>query len=261
LVTVAPVFQLKHHYWKFPFVGKVPYKGFATPEEADEEAKNFPEDKYDVYIRGASAYSTLGWFDDPILSSMLNYRKSSLVNLIIHETVHATVYIKDNADFNERLATFIGNKGAEYFYLKKEGDNSKTLENIKLRLIDEKIFSDFISKEIDDLKKWYKDNRKKVTFETKEKRISEILQRYEKDILPKFKTKRYQFFTKTKLNNARLLAIKTYVYDLSDFQKMYDLLGKDFKKLVTYAKTLEDADHPGKKLKQDIAKIISETKI
>jgi len=119
ILRAAPIYELKHYLWSFPIVGDLPYKGYFSEEEAKSAAKDFSHKEYDTYVRGVTAYSTLGYFNDPILSSMLRYQNHDLVNTIIHETVHATIYIKNNADFNERLATFIGNKGAELFYLKK----------------------------------------------------------------------------------------------------------------------------------------------
>jgi predicted aminopeptidase len=123
--------RLEGYTWHFPIIGDVPYKGFFSLEDAKEEEKLLLKKNLDTYLRGVTAYSTLGWFDDPILSSMMSYSDHYLVETIIHETVHATIYIKDNADFNEQLASFLGAKGAEKFYLKHEGPDSKTLKNIK----------------------------------------------------------------------------------------------------------------------------------
>ncbi|MBC86423.1 MAG: aminopeptidase [Bdellovibrionaceae bacterium] len=250
VLSAAPVYELKTYRWKFPFVGAVPYKGYKTPEEAHVEAKTFDPNEYDTYVRGAGAYSTLGWFDDPILSSMTRYSDYDLVNVIIHETVHATLFIKDHADFNERLATFIGNKGAELFYLKKEGENSKTLARIKDINHDEKIFSAFLSKEIDDLKKWYESHKGRIDKKMKEDRLLEIKNRLKTDVLVKTRIIKYKRFLDEPLNNAKLLSLKTYVYDLSDFEKAYIKLGSDFEKLIEFAKTLEDVDDPEKTLKQ-----------
>src|SRR5262249_33798482 len=91
VLQVAPFNELSHYEWDYPIVGKMPYKGFFNKDLAKEEAKKFPEEKWDTYIRGVSAYSTLGWFHDPVLSSMLKYSDHELVDTIIHETVHANV--------------------------------------------------------------------------------------------------------------------------------------------------------------------------
>ncbi|MEQ1666174.1 MAG: aminopeptidase, partial [Bdellovibrionales bacterium] len=115
IVTVAEKWELKNHLYWYPFVGRMPYKGFFKLENAKEEEATFDKDKYDTMLRGVSAYSTLGWFDDPLLSSMLNGSDYNLVNTLIHESTHASLYIKNNSNFNERLAMFIGNIGTELY--------------------------------------------------------------------------------------------------------------------------------------------------
>jgi predicted aminopeptidase len=128
VVSASPKNELKHYLWKYPMVGELPYKGFPKKESADREAEKLKKDGLDVHVRGVSAYSTLGWFNDPVLSSMLRYKDHDLVNTIIHENVHATLYIKSEADFNERLAAFVGNIGTQYFYehVKRNISNFKT---------------------------------------------------------------------------------------------------------------------------------------
>ncbi len=244
IVHVAYPYELKYRYWSFPIVGKVPYKGFFSPEDAKKEALKFSSEGFDTFTRGVRAYSTLGWFRDPVLSSMLSYEKDDLVNLIIHETVHTTLYIKSSADFNEQLATFIGNKGTELFYTKTEGVNSEKLKRIKMKNDDEDIFSEFISAEVKSLEQWYKERKGKVGAKEKEERLLAIQERFQK---LKFKTKSYEFFGKMDLNNAILLGFKTYVNDLSKFEKVY-ARHESLKSFVQEMKTLESSKDPNKDL-------------
>ncbi|MBV2167706.1 MAG: aminopeptidase, partial [Bdellovibrio sp.] len=195
-----------------------------------------------------------GWFNDPVLSSMLRYDDYDLVNTIIHETVHATLYIKQAADFNERLATFLGNKGAEQFYLKKEGPDSPTLKQIQQENEDHKLFSLFISTELNNLEKWY--NELPATARSEEKRterIRQIQEHFIKNLQPQLKTKAFDKFPELKLNNARLLVYKTYMQDLGDFEKLYQLLGQDYSRFIEKCKSLEGAKDPAQSLKDLIA--------
>ncbi|MCB0415812.1 MAG: aminopeptidase [Bdellovibrionales bacterium] len=252
VVSVSPKDKLEYKKWSFPFVGKVPYKGFFSKQEALDEANKFDKNKYDTYVRGASAYSTLGWFNDPILSSMMKYKDYDIVNLIIHETTHATLYIKDNADFNERLASYVGNKGTELFYKSKEGPLSPTVIKLSEDQKDEKIFSEFISRETDKLKKWYEENKGKFSEEMRLSRLKEITERFKSEILPTLNTTQYKYFTQLQINNASLLSYKTYVYDLSDFEKAYLKNHENFNEFIEYCKTLESSTEPEKQLKQYI---------
>lgn len=250
LLRVSSTYQLEAYQWSFPFVGKFPYKGYFSRDEAEDAAASFPKDKYDTYIRGVSAYSTLGWFDDPILSSMLRYDNHNLVNTIIHETVHVTIFIKGHTDFNERLASFVSYIGTELFYKMREGENSSTMKLIKDKNHDKLLFSKFISTEIRELKEWYRDNKGLITKESKSKRLKDIQDSFIKNLRSKLKSSDYDYFSEVELNNAKLLPYETYISDLSDFEKLYIKTGKDFFNMIAYLKTLEELNDPERALKE-----------
>lgn len=256
VVSASEKAELKHHLWSFPFVGSVPYKGYfaekdAQAEEADLKAKNL-----DTYLRGVTAYSTLGWFKDPILSSMLGYNDFDLVNTIIHEIVHATIYIKSSADFNERLATFLGTEGMKLFYQKKEGVHSPTVQKAADEAADEKTFSEFITKEIKDVEVWYKDRKGQVIDESDRlARLAQIQERFKKDIQPKMKTSAYSRFPSIALNNARLMVYKTYLQDMTDFEELFELSRRDFQTFIENCRSLEESKKPEEDLKKLILQL------
>ena len=258
VVSAAPKWEMKHFKWSFPFVGEVPYKGFFSEDDAKAEEQSLKQKGLDTYLRGVSAYSTLGWFRDPVLSSMLNYDESDLVNTLIHETVHATLYIKSNADFNERLAVFLGNWGTELFYKEREGAQSKTLELIKLENQDEKVFATFITQELELLEHWYKETKSEDE-SLRQARIKEIQSRFLSEVKPRLKTKQYERFAGLQLNNARLLVYKTYLQDLSDFEKLAQKLDWNYGKFLAAVKALEKNPEPEKALK-DLSQPDSEVK-
>jgi len=125
VVLAARPFQMEAKEWKFPVIGEVPYKGFFREDLALDLKKELEEEGWDVIVRNPGGWSTLGWFTDPILSKMLSRSEGDLANLIIHEMSHATIFVKDSVDFNENLATFIGDRGAEKFLIHKYGATSK----------------------------------------------------------------------------------------------------------------------------------------
>src|SRR6185295_19409025 len=122
VIIACEPFRLKEKRWDFPVVGSVPYKGFFSEEKAKHERASLEAEGWDVSTRNPGGWSTLGWFTDPILSGMLRRSDGDLASLIIHETVHATIYVRDSSDFNENLASFIGDRGAEIFLARKFGD-------------------------------------------------------------------------------------------------------------------------------------------
>lgn len=124
VVQACEPFQLKAKQWEFPVVGTVPYKGFFEKQKALDERTKLEAEGYDVSILNPGGWSTLGWFTDPILSGMLKRNEGDLASLIIHEMVHATIFVKDDVDFNENLASFIGDTAAYYFLASKYGKTS-----------------------------------------------------------------------------------------------------------------------------------------
>lgn len=110
VVTACAPYDFKAFTWTFPLVGEVSYKGFFKKEFAQKEYNHLVSLGYDADIRGVSAWSTLGWLNDPVLSSALERSKGSLCNLMFHELFHATYYAPGSVDLNENLANFVAHK-------------------------------------------------------------------------------------------------------------------------------------------------------
>lgn len=125
VVMACEPFELKPREWKFPIIGAVPYKGFFNEKKAIELKSQLEKEGLDVIVRNPGGWSTLGWLTDPILSKMLSRSEGDLANLIIHEMSHATIFVKDSIDFNENLATFIGDRGTEKFLVDRYGEGSR----------------------------------------------------------------------------------------------------------------------------------------
>jgi predicted aminopeptidase len=144
VVTAAEPFELKAHKWMFPILGEVPYKGFFDANNAKQEYYQMRKEGLDANIGGASGWSTLGWFKDPVLSSMLNQNEGDLAELIIHELTHGTLFVKDSVEYNENLAQFVGVEGAKWFLRSKHGVNSDELRSYETSLEEEHIKSRFM---------------------------------------------------------------------------------------------------------------------
>ncbi len=258
VVSAAPRTELTPHLWHYPLVGSLPYRGYFNPDDARKESDALTKEGMDSYVRGVSAFSTLGWFRDPVLSSMLAYQDHDLVNTIIHETVHATLYIKSEADFNERLATFIGNKGTEMFYRKREGDASSTLGVIRRDNEDEQKFSAFISDEIGRLKAWYEQQKGNAIPESERRiRLEEIQLRFRQQLRGSLEGNHYKRFETGEINNARLLTYQLYLEDLSDFEAMYVKLGSNFDAFLKFCKDLERVETPAQYLAAEAHRDVS----
>jgi predicted aminopeptidase len=126
VVMACKPFALEPKEWKFPVIGEVPYKGFFDESKATALKEELQAEGWDVIVRNPGGWSTLGWFTDPILSKMLSRSEGDLANLIIHEMSHATIFVKDSIEFNENLATFIGDRGTEKFLIDRYGVDSES---------------------------------------------------------------------------------------------------------------------------------------
>ncbi|MGZ3883932.1 MAG: aminopeptidase [Bacteroidia bacterium] len=128
-ITASEKFSVKARYWEFPIVGKVSYKGFFDAHKALAEKNRLIVEGCDVDLRSVSAWSTLGWLSDPVLSSMLRRSKGGLCNLIFHELFHATYYAPSSVDDNENLASFVAHKATLRFLKGDTAEHKAYLDN------------------------------------------------------------------------------------------------------------------------------------
>ena len=124
VITGAEPYRLVAKQWHFPVLGTFSYKGFFEKDRADSTVAELKRDGFDTRIGEVSAWSTLGFLDDPVLSSFLNRSEGQLAELIIHELTHGTLFVKNNLDYNENLADFVGEYGALWFLARKYGRTS-----------------------------------------------------------------------------------------------------------------------------------------
>jgi predicted aminopeptidase len=119
-VFAAPRFSVEPKRECFPFTGCVAYRGFYSEDEAQRHAARLRGQGYDVHVGGVPAYSTLGWFDDPLLSTFMRYPETQVARLVFHELAHQVVYAKNDTTFNESFAVVVEEAGVRR-WLEHEG--------------------------------------------------------------------------------------------------------------------------------------------
>lgn len=117
----APPLSLEAHRWCYPLVGCAPYRGFFDPTRAEQQARQLQAAGLETYVGGVAAYSTLGWFADPLLSSFVFWPEPQLAELLFHELAHGVVWVRGDVGFNESFATFVGTQGVSDWYASRGG--------------------------------------------------------------------------------------------------------------------------------------------
>jgi len=156
VITASKEFELSSYQWSFPFLGKFTYKGYFDIKKAKKERAALDTEGYDTDLAEVNAWSTLGWFKDPVMSSMLRLSPGKLARVLIHEITHYNVFIKDDIQYNENLASFIGDKGAKKFLIDKFGKDSKELIDFEIFLHDVELFTTYMMGKSKELSAYYK---------------------------------------------------------------------------------------------------------
>jgi predicted aminopeptidase len=209
-ISASAKHKFEPYLWNFPFVGPLPYKGFFDRLRAQIERDELIALGYDVHLRSVSAYSTLGYFSDPLLSTMLSYPPHVLADLLIHELTHVTVYAKNQTDFNESLASFVGFHGSQLFLSQYFGKDTPWHSIAQGERADQNRFRAFMGTAITTLDSLYiTAGSEPDILARREQCFSEIKKQFSAT-LKQYADQRYASFLDWELNNAHLLSYRRY---------------------------------------------------
>ena len=226
VLSAAQRDQLTPKTWWFPVVGSVPYKGYFSELGALKDQAKLEEDGFDTYLRPTAAFSTLGWFADPLLSSLMRLDEVDLVETVLHELSHNHLFVKGHVRFNESFATFVGRTGAIEFFCNRDGGGPDTVKCLQAqaRWRDNQRFESFIEGLVERLEVIYQDSA--LTYETKlterQKIFDDHVEIFATTVQPSFEVSTFQNFLSTPLNNATLLTRVRYHHRLEDFQALLE---------------------------------------
>ena len=232
IVLAAPQTELRPYTWWFLVVGNVPYKGYFSKEEAQEEAERLNAQGYDTNIRTSAAFSTLGWFDDPLLSHLLRYQKETLTEVVFHELFHNTLYIKGAGAFNESAANFIGHRAAIDFFRDRFGAGSPEHTRAVQAWQDEREFGAYIESLAATLTELYKMN---IPKKDKLRLREEVFARSKAEWARRIEDRplhRFRGFTRQPLNNAVLMHYIVYLQNLDLFESLYEIEGRNLSRTI-----------------------------
>jgi predicted aminopeptidase len=151
VVTAAYPDRLEPYTWHYPIIGTIPYRGYFEREDAEAFGAKLRDRGYDVYIVEASGYSTLGWFDDPLPSGVLEEDRVGVASFIFHELLHQTVYVPGSIDFNETLATAVSIRlTSELFAARGDDEAVAATADRRARWLAQADFCDAFALRLDD---------------------------------------------------------------------------------------------------------------
>lgn len=240
--------RLASKTWWFPVVGSVPYRGFFDVGDAKGEQLKLEEKGFDTYLRPTGAFSTLGWFADPLVSSVLRADEVNVVATVLHELSHNHLFVSGQVRFNESFANFVGRAAAAEFFCSREGGGTDTVwcQRARARWEDDQTFSRFLDAFVGEIEAFYANES--LDYEGKVVGREEIFSRYRtmfaEEVQPTFQVSTFQYFLDIPLNNAIILARMRYHHRLTDFQTLLEERG-GLREAVRYlAAEAHGADDP-----------------
>jgi predicted aminopeptidase len=231
VVTASHPLRFEPVTWRFPIVGAVPYLGWFERADAIQQAQALSRDGNDVYVREARAYSTLGWFRDPVLSTMLKDGPDDVIEVVLHESMHATHYVPSQTIFNESLANFVGSHLATAYLKERLRADAWRLFDHEARAAEHERRVERLEAAHATLSALYASNLEDAEKLDKKHTILTALQRELGALHP--------------LNNAALLQAQAYDSGASGFAALLSACGASWPRFVREVRTIGQDDFTG----------------
>jgi len=220
--------------WWFPVVGRVPYKGFFDFALAQRAEKELAAEGYDTYLRPSPAFSTLGFFNDPLLSTTLGEDSLEIVNTVVHELTHNRFYASGEAVFNESFANFVGARGAERFF-RSRGDTARA-RRVAQRWGDDLLLGAVWDRTYRSLDSAFNAHAGEAGTAARLAARDTIYARARRWLVdsvgPRLTTIDARYAQRVRLDNAALMARRIYATGLDDFERVYTREGGDVRRAL-----------------------------
>jgi predicted aminopeptidase len=238
-LSAAPKNCICAYTWKYPIVGRIPYKGFFDVRAAQRESDALAARGYDVYLRPAAAFSTLGWFNDPLLSTALTSDSVELAALVFHEIAHNTLYVRSATPFNESYAQLVAYRAAEHFF-RARGD-SAAAQRAADRWHDEIVLGEYYDSLVGRLQRLYDTHPGPEVLDSGRAEAARWARaQLEGPVGTRLLTSRIGRLAERPINNAQLVGARIYRTRLDLLDRWYERHDADVAKSVSALKELMD---------------------
>ena len=240
VVQACDAASFEPYQWRYPFLGRLPYRGYYDRADAQAEAARLKKEGYDVIVRPVDAFSTLGFLRDPLYSFMKGYSAFEIASLIIHEQTHATLFLKGQPDFNEEMATFVGDEGAFEWLRSTYGDDSREYRDALDARADSDLFVTMLQRLAARLEPVYASNLDRAEkLAEKQEIISEFKASLSDLRAAGFRTEDYSRLDTIPLNNAYISLYRLYTSDVPLLRRWFtERCGSDLRRFMASMKAL-----------------------
>ncbi len=239
-VFVAEEFSVTPQQWCFPIAGCVHYRGYFSQVAAEKFAEKMRHKGFETHVAGVSAYSTLGWFNDPVLSTFLDYDEPYLAGLLFHELAHQLIYIPGDTAFNESFATAV-----EYEGIRRWMQQQRKTDALDRYFYHERMQRDFVAVLLDLREQLDQQYRKDIPDPLKKAYKQQTIEHFKHETYPQFKARwqhseRYDRWVEQEINNARLIPVASYHQWLAAFEQLLRQSNNDLPAFYQQVKSLTD---------------------
>ena len=226
VMHAAREFSLEPKTWRYPIVGEMDYRGYFRKTDAEGYAEMLRTEGYEIHLGGVDAYSTLGFFHDPLLNTFITYPEISFAETIFHELTHRRFFRRDDTEFNESLANMVAEEGVRRWLTSK--GRTADLADYEKRLVKRRDFHAEIEFTREELTRLYASGMPEPEMRERKHRILTELKSRARDLQRRWGTKQLEEWLRLDLTNAHLLALITYNSRIPEFQNLLNESGGDF---------------------------------
>src|SRR5688572_5687303 len=233
----TPQFSLEPKKWWYPVVGRLKYRGFFSEAQAKRYGKQLEKEGFDVYVNGVEAYSTLGWFKDPLLNTFIHHEEMDLAEILFHELAHQKIFASGDTDFNEAFATAVAEVGVRRWF----NDKPAMLDEFQVRQRREEDFVRLVMQAREELKRVYaRSNESPAMLRIqKQEQIAKLRAEYAKVRDQEWGGYAgYDKWFQRPINNAQLNTVATYHHFVPSFRALLRKHDGDLEKFYMEVKAL-----------------------